>query len=320
VQLVLDQAVCAMPGDRFIARDAQARHTVGGGVVLDAAAPQRKRRSPQRLAWLQVIADMLRGGRLQNVLKQAPWGLDENTVLRLTRSTLAMDPAPEGAQWVGTGAGQLGRILILRSRWEELMGQALRTLDAFHQRWQDEPGLDVARLRRMALPTAPEPVWLALRDALLDSGRLQRNGPWLHLPGHAAMLAPFEAQLAGQLLPRLLAGGFDPPWVRDLAHEQQQDEQSVRQLLLKLVCRGELYQVVRDLFYHRDQIAHLAELLRTLGGIRGVGAAQFRDATGLGRKRSIQILEFFDRAGYTRRLGDLHVLRKDGAEFWQRLS
>ncbi|XOT98752.1 SelB C-terminal domain-containing protein [Alcaligenes pakistanensis] len=42
---------------------------------------------------------------------------------------------------------------------------------------------------------------------------------------------------------------------------------------------------------------------------QGVSAAQFRDATGLGRKRAIQILEFFDRMGYTRRVRDRHVLR-----------
>src|SRR5690606_15120870 len=50
LQLVFDQAVCAMPGDRCIVRDSQARHTVAGGIVLDANAPQRKRRTPARLA------------------------------------------------------------------------------------------------------------------------------------------------------------------------------------------------------------------------------------------------------------------------------
>ena len=45
----------------------------------------------------------------------------------------------------------------------------------------------------------------------------------------------------------------------------------------------------------------------------GLNAAAFRDATGLGRKRAIQILEFFDRVGYTRRVRDNHVLRGESA-------
>ena len=39
-------------------------------------------------------------------------------------------------------------------------------------------------------------------------------------------------------------------------------------------------------------------------------AAAFRDRIGTGRKLAIQILEFFDRAGFTRRVKDSHVLRQ----------
>jgi selenocysteine-specific elongation factor len=44
---------------------------------------------------------------------------------------------------------------------------------------------------------------------------------------------------------------------------------------------------------------------------REVEARAFRDATDLGRKRAIQILEFFVRTGYTRRVRDAHMLRPD---------
>ena len=40
-------------------------------------------------------------------------------------------------------------------------------------------------------------------------------------------------------------------------------------------------------------------------------AAAFRDAIGIGRKRAIQILEFFDRAGHTRRVRDARIVRAD---------
>src|SRR5690554_5909668 len=59
----------------------------------------------------------------------------------------------------------------------------------------------------------------------------------------------------------------DLPWVRDLAARFEQPEEVVRQLLRKLVRSGRLYQVVRDLFYHRKQITRLAELVGELGEI-----------------------------------------------------
>ena len=71
-----------------------------------------------------------------------------------------------------------------------------------------------------------------------------------------------------------------------------------------------VYAVVKDLYYHPQAIRELATLVRRAVAEHGsVEAAQFRDATGLGRKRAIQILEFFDRIGMLRRVGDTHLLR-----------
>ena len=41
--------------------------------------------------------------------------------------------------------------------------------------------------------------------------------------------------------------------------------------------------------------------------------AAFRDMLGIGRKRSVQILEYFDRIGLTRRVGDQRYIRSDSA-------
>jgi selenocysteine-specific elongation factor len=70
---------------------------------------------------------------------------------------------------------------------------------------------------------------------------------------------------------------------------------------------------VRDLFYARESIGELAAIVGRIAHEDGAGtAARYRDAVGVGRKRSIQILEFFDRVGYTRRVRDAHVLRGEG--------
>jgi selenocysteine-specific elongation factor len=80
------------------------------------------------------------------------------------------------------------------------------------------------------------------------------------------------------------------------------------------MVQHEVYQVVRDLFYHRDSIRALARELRSLYQQLGcVEAADYRDSIGLGRKRTIQILEFFDRVGYTRRTPRGRVLRADSS-------
>lgn len=314
VQLVFDEPVCAMPGDHYIVRNAQATRTVGGGRVLDPNAPDRKRRAASRLQGLQALSDMLDGGGLQPVLEHAPLGLDEAALQRLTGMPVQRIQAPHGALWVETRNALAPRILILSAHWDALRARVEQALAAFHQSAPDEPGPDGARLRRMAMPVGSDALWTAVLDDLQRDGRLVRNGPWLHLPAHTATLADAERALSARLLPLLAAGAFDPPWVRDLARLQNEPEERVRQLLRKLLRRGEVAQVVKDLFYHRDQIQALAGLAAQLAAQpAGLNAAVFRDATGLGRKRAIQILEFFDRVGFTRRLRDTHVLRADSA-------
>ncbi|OZI77244.1 selenocysteine-specific translation elongation factor [Bordetella genomosp. 12] len=307
VQLVFDTPMCAMPGDRFIVRNAQANRTVGGGQILDANAPDRKRRSPERLAWLDAVAAYLADGDLQPVLAQAPLGISELMVLRLG----AMDRLPPHALWVAPRQGG-ARVLIDQARWQALHEDLQTALTAFHAQYPDEPGADAGRLRRMAWPQATPALWQALLEDAAQTGQVRRNGVWWQLPDHGVSLSDAESVLAASVLPLLQQGRYDPPWVRDLGRALHVAEEDMRRLLRKLLRQGEVVQVVRDLFYHRDAVQALAALVAGLCREHGSAeAASFRDLTGLGRKRAIQILEYFDRAGYTRRLRDGHVLRSD---------
>jgi selenocysteine-specific elongation factor len=286
VQLVFDQAVCALPGDRFIVRNAQANRTVGGGRVLDPFAPARKRRTPQRRAWLDALVAMLDTGRVDALFEEAPYGLPRSLIEHLRGRSIS----PDDLRAVSTHDDTL---YIAARHWGAMTTRLIDALAAFHERFPDEQGPDAARLRRMAAPLAPDALWRALVDDAVASGSIAKSGPWLHLPSHAVTLDEREEALARAVLASLEEGRFEPPWVRDLARAHGIGEDEMRRLLKKLARRGDVYQVVRDLFYCRASI----------------GA--FRDASALGRKRAIQILEFFDRVGYTRFHRDLHLLRGD---------
>lgn len=65
--------------------------------------------------------------------------------------------------------------------------------------------------------------------------------------------------------------------------------------------------IVRDRYYSSDEIKQFAELiLRYCLEKEEICAADFRSELGIGRKLAIQILEFFDKSGFTRRKGDGH--------------
>jgi len=308
-QIVFETPICAIPGDRFIVRDAQAVRTLGGGIVLDPFAPSRKRRSPERMRYLHALERMIAGEGLAPLLAEASYGVKQSDLIRITGQSPERMALPDG---VTTVDGARERYVLLASAWRALREQAVHALRKFHVESPDEPGPDVGRLRRIALPQFADDLWRTLIAELTSERTILRSGPWLYLPGHAVTLSEGEETLARKLQPLIAAGRFNPPWVRDLASAIHEPEDSVRQVLRKQVTQGTVYQVVHDLFYDRQCIDELATVAATLAREHGtVEAAQYRDAVGLGRKRAIQILEFFDRAGHTRRMRDARVLRAD---------
>ena len=314
VQLVFDEPVCALPGDRFIVRNAQATRTVGGGRVLDPFGPAKKRRTPERRAWLDALTAWLETGRIEPLLERSPRGMLRSALEQLTGSALDDAALPAEALVVPLrGAHERDACIVLRAHWKAMRATIVDALRTFHERSPDEQGPDIARARRIAAPLVSDALWRELVEAMVTDGEIARSGPWLHLPSHSVSLDVSEERLAARLLPILAAGHYDSPWVRDLASALEVPEAQVRNVLRKLACKGDVYQVVRDLFYLRDTVCELARLIAQLAGEHGGGlpVASFRDATGLGRKRAIQLLEFFDRVGYTRFLHEVHVLRAD---------
>ena len=318
VQLVFDAPMHAVPGDRFVVLNGQATQTVGGGLVLDPFGPARKRRSPARLAWLDALAAFVAQGDYAALLAQSPLGLRESLLVRLSLLPAAAIALPDDTRRIALRGGDA--VLLAPAAWDALRQRVLLALENFHARAPDEAGPELWRLKRIVDTEMEDALWTGLVDELLAGGEVQSLGASLHLPGHSVALTAQEQQVAEPMLAALERGRYDPPWTRDLAREFSLAEDEARRLLRKLAKAGQISQVVHDLFYHPAALAELAQLARELAekaavdagletGSGAVGAAVFRDASGLGRKRAIQVLEFFDRVGYTRRVGNGHLLR-----------
>lgn len=311
-QLVLHGTVAAWQGDRGVLRDASATRTIAGVRVLDPFAPQRYRKTPERLAQLAAQALPERAARMAALLVHAPLGLDLAATAR-AEALAGPGNLPLPADTIAI-AGDT--VALTPQALQNLQAQVLERLRAFHASTPEEIGPDTRRLRRLAAPRVDDALWQHLLESMVAQQLIARSGHWLHLPEHAARLNENEEALAQQLLPQLLAGGFDPPWVRTLAKDTGTAESLVRQTLASLARRGAVFQVVKDLYYPFETLERLAALARQcMGDGEAVQAAAFRDATGLGRKRAIQVLEFFDRVGFTRRVKDAHLLRPGSQMF-----
>jgi len=301
-ELVLDTPLWLADNDRLVLRDISARVTLAGARAILLHAPRRGKRQPAFLAWLQQL-------KLTANDQQA---LD----IHLQRRAVTLNDFAWARQLTAQGQQELlartdylraGNSLLsdeMAARWKQKL---LDALERYHQQHDDQPGPGRERLRRMALPGEDEPLVLALIEKMRQEGLLASRQGWLHLPDHKP---GFSAQQLAiwQKVDALF--GDEPWWVRDLARETQQDEQAMRQLLRFAAQLGLVTAILKDRYYRNDRIQVFANLIRELDQTQGAtSAADFRDCLGVGRKLAVQILEYFDRIGFTRRRGNDHLLR-----------
>ncbi|HCH40118.1 MAG TPA: selenocysteinyl-tRNA-specific translation elongation factor SelB [Enterobacter sp.] len=301
-ELVFDTPLWLADNDRLVLRDISARVTLAGARVVTLNPPRRGKRKPEYLNWLATLET----------------ATDDRSALlaHLERGAVNLDDFGWARQLSGEGLRQLtqqptfiqaGNSLLntpVAARWQR---KILDVLAIYHQQHQDEPGPGRERLRRMALPMEDEALVLLLIERMRESGELHSYHGWLHLPDHKAGFTP-EQQAVWQKAQALFRD--DPWWVRDLARETATDEQTMRQVLKHAAQQGLITAIVKDRYYRHDRIVTFANLIRALDSERGsTCAADFRDRLNVGRKLAIQILEYFNRIGFTRRRGNDHLLR-----------
>ncbi len=311
-QITVDRPIGALAGDRFILRDASARHTLGGGTVLDIAPPTRKKRSPERLALLAALADPDPATALQLAAEQQTAGVALTPYARNRN----LDGAALTRLCTQLNLIVVGDTAFAPAIWQALTDTLLAALAAEHERAPDMPGVERDRLRRLTLPTLARPAFDALLGPLLADGRITQTHAWLHLPEHRVQLAAGDRDLWATLRPLLDAAPYGPPRVRDIAKATGVPEDTVRALFKRVARFGEAYPVAHDHYFTAEAVADLARRVAALNARDGhARAAPLRDEIGGGRKVAIHILEFFDRIGYTRRVRDTHVLRGSPEQF-----
>ena len=313
VQLVLDKPVGALHGDRFILRDQSAMRTLGGGTVIDPFSPVSRRRSAQRAAELAALEADAPEAALAALSQALAGGVDLARFEKIYNLTTERAAAVYGNAGV-IAVGKESRTGITRALRDDLRARALDSLAAFHRKQPQAPGQEVEALRGELAPRLAAEVFQALLRELADERKLEIQGSIARIPGHNATSNPADEKLWQTIRPALEAGGYSPAPIRDLALTLKLTESIVKDFLHRKAKGGELYKVTADRFYPRATLATLAAIAQATSQAQPNGlftAAQYRDATGLGRSLAIEILEFFDSLGVTQRLGDARKMRKD---------
>jgi selenocysteine-specific elongation factor len=138
----------------------------------------------------------------------------------------------------------------------------------------------------------------------------------LRLPTHQPRLTREDEKLWQRLEPLLMVDDLRPPRVRELAEALALEPETTTRLMKRFERFGRVASVAANRYFLPATIARLIDVVRELAAADLSGsftAAAFKDRAGVGRNLTIEILEYLDRVGVTRRIGDSRIVVDDAA-------
>ena len=306
--LRLAEPLLLLPGDRFILRQFSPLVTIGGGAVVDAFPPARKRTRDEAGTYLQI----LQHGTAEQVLAAR--------VARLGAVGLTLAEAVAETGWrpeqVEALAGALAAARQVARAGEHLVGaeaflaaarDLMQALDDHHRQNPLVAGISREELREK-IGVAPE-VFAALATALAQAGKIEIAGEQVRAAGRGVVMKDDEAEAKQQIERAFSSAGLKVPALKDVLASLHVDRARAQQIVTLLLRDRVLVKLADDLVFHRDALADVRRRVQEYKQTAAkIDVARFKDLAGVSRKYAIPLLEYLDREHVTRRVGDERVI------------
>jgi len=312
-QIRLEQPSVVLYHDRYVLRSYSPVRAIGGGEILNAMALRKKRFSETALSELTV----LNTGDLSEITQQLVYmrkfqGLEHRELPFLTNTNKKrLDEVIKAllAQKKIIQYDKEKGIFIHMGFFEKARDEILTTLTNYHQGYPLKVGFLKEELRSQTTGSKNPKLFNFIINQLIREKIIVQEKESLRLKEHKVTLAQDQEKALHKIEEIYLKSGLQPPYFKELKGNFSGNTGT--DVLEVMVKEGRLIKVKEDLFFHRKAIEDLKEILVAFLKEKGeIDTPQFKDMTGVSRKYTIPLIEYFDRSQITVRVGDSRVLRK----------
>ncbi len=321
IQLLCEEPVAVWPQDHFVVRSYSPATTIGGGTVLGNQPPRKRKRATDHDRQANsAIFQALEHGSLE---EQLLLFLEESQTSGLTADELSIRLGLFGKQFKKIMNGPLStrKVVVVDSAAQRYLAQTvsdgiesalLTTLTAFHHRQPLQNGLSKEELRSSLGKRVGQKVFQFCLHELGKKGLVVQEEAEVRLATHSIALHADEQALQQEIAAWYQNKGLATATIRESGERfADAPDKMVKEVLALLLRQGQLVKISESLYYHADTIAKLTRDLSDFLLREGdIDAPRFKEMTGLTRKFSIPLLEYFDRVKLTIRVGDTRILRK----------
>ena len=307
-RLRLDSPIVALVGDRFVIRDSSEQSTIAGGTVLDPDADRANFRSPAQIQFLRARetaphdVDVCVRSQLQR-------DRYTDSKILLVKSNFSADEISEALSRLSHD-GEIvlaSDIIASASYWHNLINRAAASIDRAHEENPERRGVDLSEFRT-DLEIESDKLFSAVILELTRNGFVRFENQIARV-SHQPSLPLELLSVAENIRAALSAKRFDPPDRKGLSQDR-----NLQQALRFLIDKGEIVEITREIVVLREAAEQMQKTITEfLSEHRSATASQLRQKIGTTRRVIIPFLEYLDRTGVTRRIGDERVLAKKSA-------
>lgn len=315
-QLFLEEPATATWGQPFVVRGSSATQTLGGGQVLQPVAKKIRRRHIEILERVE----RLWTGNAEERARTVAWfgGFKGFTPADLVRDAgIAPDEAPTLIERLKTSgdlveipAGQARKLFLHADVLKELDERILNVLARLHAEFPLMTSHDRQKVQSQLDYVGDEGLVHAAVDRLIKQKRAVGDLRRIARADFKPKLSANLRKLKDKVEAAFKEGRFAPPEPGSFAPQAGGNAANLKDLFEVCVAEGLLVPIADDLYLHAEVEAEMRQRLRDrlAGGGPGLTVAEIRDLLGTTRKYAVPICEYLDRAGVTRREGDLRIL------------
>lgn len=314
-QLKFEKPVAARRLEALVIRRYSPPKTIGGGVVLDAAAQPFRRREANIIVKLRslekedpvelLVAQFLVPNRYAVPLDQlaAETGHNKDDLQKQLQTLVQQ----------GTVLAVGKRGFMHKQRFENLWHQLEALLTQHHEKYPMQLGMRKAEVGASITPLADAAVMNLLLAHFKATGKLKEVEAHLALREHEIRFSEKQEVLRQRLAAILYDEGFAPSSPIELAQKLGASFAEVSEVLSVMLVLRDVVRLEEAIWLHAQRLAEgRKRVIDYLSTHHEITVSQFKELIGnTSRKYAMPLVQYFDASGVTERRGDVRVLGQE---------
>jgi selenocysteine-specific elongation factor len=312
-QIIIDGQISCCSGDRFIIRDDSELVTLGGGSVIDPFAEYSPKFDDDDRNYLLALEMPTILQKLERLVvhQKCLVNLSEFEVAQNLREEDLDDLLGVKSMQDKVTTFQNGNqtYILSKERWKLSQQIVLVFLRKWHENNPSSSGLEMDQILAEASPIIDEVIFPNLIQDLIDTGSLSHRDGKISIKGIEPVVPAVDLANWEMIKEAIVRYHQQIPTLANIKDELSLDS-SVLQLALKIAVKDRrAFKIGESRFLLPDTLSFYANEIKKFSCEQSnFSVVEIKNFIGLGRNSCIDLLEYFDLIGFTRRVGAERVI------------